>query len=1145
MIPKPLIAFAAMSVATMAAAADRPSVAPPPAWVVAATIPPPPPATESVAATALLVDEQSRLTDDGDAAYVETAIRIGSSQGLGAAALALAWDPALETLVIHRYRVLRDGKAIDLLGDGAKLTVVRRETNLERATLDGQLTATFQPDDIRVGDVVDIAFTRTRHDPALAGHSQQVFAVPAGAPIGHLRARLVWPAAKPVRWRAGPGVYTPKEERHGGDRELIAEATNVTPPRGPRGAPVRLQAVNYLAAADMGSWRDVAKLMAPLYAKVAALPADGALRAEAARIAAASPDPGARALAALRLVQDQVRYVLLAMDDGGYVPAAAELTWSRRFGDCKGKTVLLLALLRELGIDARPALVSTTSGDGLDARLPMIGAFDHVLVMATIGGRTYWLDGTRPGDRALDQIRTPEFHWALPLTAAGSDLVPLVPDALTRPQIVTTLDLDASKGIDVPAKATGELRFEGDAALGLRVALAQLPPEQRDRRLRDYWHEHYDFVTADTAAMIDEPATGTLRLTMTGTAVMDWSRYNGRRWYALDGGRVGFHLDTARDPGPNRDAPFAVDFPSWTESRQTILLPNGGAGFTVDGGDVDRTISVFAIHRSVKLTGNKLTMVASTRATGPEIPFAEVEAAKTALAALGERDVSVGASASYRPTDADVAALKATTPASVDALLDRGDILLDREDYADALHDADAAIAQKPDDPRVHTLRALALAWQKDPRFAAAADRALALDPKAYAAWHARAIFAFMAGRHAEAEAALTHALAIEPDDRWGLTQRARQRVALGHADEAVADAEALLKLTPDDPDIRRLHVDLLYEAGHRDAAVAAADRMVTAFPDNVQLATNRATLFAALGRKSEAVAAIDALVAGHPTDDEIRYTRAMLRKRFGDRDGALADFAAIFARGPHADMLVDRAQVWPIADRTHWSADLDEAAKLGAPAATVLKTRALLEAKAGDYAAATTTLAAAEHAAPDDPQIVDIRIDLLRRAGKKEEAITILETRIRAGTPSGSALNSLCWAKATLNVRLASAVADCDAALRLQPNNAAYLDSRAFAHFRLGETEAALADYDAALAARPEQAASLYGRALVKTKLGRDAAADFAAARAANPRVDAEFAGYGIVAPRPATQPAGPAAVILPPGGDAVHATVATADPG
>jgi transglutaminase-like putative cysteine protease len=52
----------------------------------------------------------------------------------------------------------------------------------------------------------------------------------------------------------------------------------------------------------------------------------------------------ARAEAALALVQDRVRYVALAMGAGGYVPADAAETWSRRYGDCKGKTALLLVV---------------------------------------------------------------------------------------------------------------------------------------------------------------------------------------------------------------------------------------------------------------------------------------------------------------------------------------------------------------------------------------------------------------------------------------------------------------------------------------------------------------------------------------------------------------------------------------------------------------------------------------------------------------------------------------------------------------------------------------------------------------------------------------------------------------------------------
>lgn len=56
------------------------------------------------------------------------------------------------------------------------------------------------------------------------------------------------------------------------------------------------------------------------------------------------------------------------------------------------------------------------------------------------------------------------------------------------------------------------------------------------------------------------------------------------------------------------------------------MLPNGGAGFIIDGGNVDRMIAAFTFYREVKLAGNKLTLVASTRALAQGIAFAAVAA---------------------------------------------------------------------------------------------------------------------------------------------------------------------------------------------------------------------------------------------------------------------------------------------------------------------------------------------------------------------------------------------------------------------------------------------------------------------------------------------------------------------------------------
>src|SRR3546814_8269245 len=92
-----------------------------------------------------------------------------------------------------------------------------------------------------------------------------------------------------------------------------------------------------------------------------------------------------RASAALKLVQRDVRYIYVGLGNGNLTPATAEETCQRRYGDCKGKTALLMALLARLGIEAEAVLANNSGGDeGLDGQLPNPGMCDHVLVRARI-----------------------------------------------------------------------------------------------------------------------------------------------------------------------------------------------------------------------------------------------------------------------------------------------------------------------------------------------------------------------------------------------------------------------------------------------------------------------------------------------------------------------------------------------------------------------------------------------------------------------------------------------------------------------------------------------------------------------------------------------------------------------------------------
>jgi len=628
-------------------AADKPVFGPPPAWVEVAPIPETPTADGAAAVQVVLDDNQARLEPDGDAYYTRRVLKVLKPEGLASfKSQTFTWSPDKDDLVIHTLRILRNGQPIDLLKDGKDMPVLRRETNLEKASLDGRLTVSRQIEGLQTGDLIDVAFTRIHRD-AVVGRSYDAerFAVPGL--VGRYRARVSWPKATPMRWRASPGLDPPKVSEVAGRTELDLDIAGIKAPQPPLGAPLRFHHLAELEVSGFQTWNEVSSRMAPLYAKAESLAPDSELRFEARAIATKFKDPGERAFAALELVESRTRYFFLGMNDGGYVPAQADETWARKFGDCKGKTVLLLALLKELGIPAEPALVSTGAGDGLDVRAPSAAAFNHVLVRATIAGKTYWLDGTRTGDvTGLAALQPPPWVWALPVRPGGAALEPIVQTPLARPMIETLLRLDASTGLDKPAAAQIEIKFTSDAANSFRQSFARLPREDAQRSLRQSFQKNYNWIEIQAADWIDDPASGSIRVVITGTADMPWRKNPdlGVREYKLPTPGQG-ETYPRREPGPDRDAPYAVAFPNFVRTVTEVVLPEAGKGFTLRGPNDSDTIGGLELKRTAVLEGGVARFASEVRSVVREIPAADAEAANKALRLRAEDESLVRAPA--------------------------------------------------------------------------------------------------------------------------------------------------------------------------------------------------------------------------------------------------------------------------------------------------------------------------------------------------------------------------------------------------------------------------------------------------------------------------------------------------------------------
>jgi tetratricopeptide (TPR) repeat protein len=793
--------LAAAPVATTAWADGAVTIAPAGAWVKPVEIPSPPPGEGAGApARILLQDVQMRFGADGDEAYSETAIKFQTPQGLSAGTLALPWNPDTDSLTVHKVHIIRGAQVIDVLGAGETFTILRRETKLELAMLDGVLTAALQPEGLQVGDVLDVAFTLKHRDPALQGRSQYLTGDLMPLNVDRLHIREVWPTSKPMRWQEMEGLPQPLVTKSADGTELVIDMKDAVRPKTPKDAPPRFENVGLIETSEFADWAAVSAIMAPLYDQAAALKVDSGLPAEIARIKAVSSDPAVQAAAALQLVQDQVRYVYLGINDGGYVPAQADRTWARRFGDCKGKTVLLLALLRGLGIQAEPALVSSHGADGLEGLLPTTLFFDHVLIRATIAGKTYWMDGTRTGDRSLAALDVPAFGWALPVQASGAKLEKLALAAPQQPLTDLRIHLDASAGLDAAAPAHVEFVMRGDAALAMKLNLDAAVATDRDQTLKKYWASQYDWIDVASVGATYDEATGEERLTMDGSAKMAWgASVNGSREYEPDLSRLGWDPDFSRDPGPHQDAPFAVPFPASKRWSETIVLPHAGDGFAVSEPNIDKAIAGRSFTRTGAIDHGVFTMVATTRSLVSEISAADAKAAAPQLKALSLDALYLTAPRWYHATDQELTQRVAKTPADAGGYLDRADAYVSKGDFDHAIADANQAVALKPNDAAMLNARCFTRAEANRDLPAALDDcnAALKLAPRDPPTLDSRGFVYFRLGQFDQSIADYDAALAVDQTLAPSLYIRGLAKLKQGDAKGGDADIAAAKALDP------------------------------------------------------------------------------------------------------------------------------------------------------------------------------------------------------------------------------------------------------------------------------------------------------------------------------------------------------------
>jgi transglutaminase-like putative cysteine protease/tetratricopeptide (TPR) repeat protein len=181
-----------------------------------------------------------------------------------------------------------------------------------------------------------------------------------------------------------------KVERQGNDVITSFSAASVSRVDMEPAMPGFTEVAPYLHVSTYQNWQDVGRWYWSLVADQ--MQSDQNLKRQAAEVTTGLQGDAEKVRALHRFVIEKTRYVGLEFGIHGYKPYPVSQVLLRRFGDCKDKALLLVALLREVGIESELVLLRSRRAGMVDSVPASLAIFDHAITY--VPRLDIYLDGT-------------------------------------------------------------------------------------------------------------------------------------------------------------------------------------------------------------------------------------------------------------------------------------------------------------------------------------------------------------------------------------------------------------------------------------------------------------------------------------------------------------------------------------------------------------------------------------------------------------------------------------------------------------------------------------------------------------------------------------------------------------------------------
>ena len=292
--------------------------------------------TATGSSSILLDDYQIHVSDKGTDRYYHYAQRIETTAGLNdLSQLKLYFEPSYQQLTIHSIRVYRGGNTIDALKP-SEIKIIQKEDQLDQQLYNGTLAALIFMNDLRVGDVVDYSYTVTGENPVLGGRFADRIYLADSQAAQRLIVRVVWPTRRALEIKKHNTNLEPAVQASGDETEYLWDRSDAPAEEFEDSTPAWVERYPTVDLTEFKTWADVVQWALPLFKVSGAIPPQ--LEAKIRGWKSDFQTPEQRLIAALRFVQDEVRYLGIELGRYSHQPSQPANVFSRRFGDCKDKS---------------------------------------------------------------------------------------------------------------------------------------------------------------------------------------------------------------------------------------------------------------------------------------------------------------------------------------------------------------------------------------------------------------------------------------------------------------------------------------------------------------------------------------------------------------------------------------------------------------------------------------------------------------------------------------------------------------------------------------------------------------------------------------------------------------------------------------